>query len=100
MAAPLSGGGHRVVVGHRFSSPPGDFLDHQIGGSAVSASAVDRPSQVVHHHPGAAARQFEGVASSQAPSRSGDDRHPLVKCDIRQSKVSCLDERSSRNVLI
>ena len=73
---------HRLVVGHRLAARVDDLLDHLICGLAGAAAAGHRPTQIVHHHPGAPAREQERVRPPQPVPRPGDDGHPPLESQL------------------
>ena len=77
------GRGHVVVIGNRLTAGFLDLLYHLVGcRRRPLAGTVPRATQIVDHHLGTAAGQFQGVSPSQAAAGTGDDGYPVVKPDL------------------
>src|SRR5262249_37493752 len=59
-----------------------DLLDHHVGGALAGARAVGVAAEVVHHDPGPAAGEQQGVAAAQPRPCPGDDRDLVVEANV------------------
>jgi hypothetical protein len=71
-----------IVGGDRAASGADDFVDDQVSGAIASAGAVRRAAIVVHYYQRAAAAEFEGIGTTEAVARSGDDNDSVVETNL------------------
>jgi len=69
---------HVSAMGHRFAAKRLDLGHHIERRLRVCALPRDRAAEVIDHHLGAALGQFNGVASTQATTGTGHQRHFVV----------------------
>ena len=94
------GAGHTVAVGHGLTAEGLDLGHHLLGRRCRTvASSIDGTSEVVDHHPGSPAGEFQGVLPPQATSGAGDDGHLAVESEISH-RLPFPRSRLSRRALV
>ncbi len=79
--------GDRAAVGHGLAPRGLDLGHHLIGRRRGSTRAVQRRPEVIDHHLGAPAGQFQGVLASETAPGSGDDGDLAVEADVRHGAL-------------
>ena len=60
-----------VAIGDRLASHRLDLIDHLLGGAGVTTLAVDRRTDVIHHHMGAMSSQTQRMFPADSATGTG-----------------------------